>query len=265
MKKTFLSLAAVLLFCIAAVQPVQAADSRLYDGAGLLSGSEAAALESRLDEISNRQEVDIVVVTVYGTQEKSAMEYADDYYDEHDYRPDGILMLIDMEEREWWISTTGYGITAVTDAGLDWMADQFLSYLSSGDYAEAFTTFAETCDQFITQARSGEPFDVGNMPKDPFRWTFWLLVSAAIGLVVALIATGSMKAQLKSVGQRAVAADYCRAGALNLCNSQDLFLYHNVTRQLRPKDTETRSGGGGGSSTHTSSSGTSHGGGGGHF
>ena len=99
------------------------------------------------------------------------MNYADDFYDYNGYgygeNRDGILLLISMENRDYWISTYGYGMTAFTDAGLAYIQDQFLSDLSDGNYFESFTTFAELCDSFITQARTEKPYDTGNLPRPP--------------------------------------------------------------------------------------------------
>ena len=72
-----------------------------------------------------------------------------------------------------------------------------------------------------------------------------------------------MKSQLRSVAFQENAASYVREGSMNLTNSRELFLYRDVNRTERPK--ESSSSDSGGSSTHTSSSGTTHGGGGGSF
>ncbi|MEI3339176.1 MAG: TPM domain-containing protein [Eubacterium sp.] len=78
-----------------------------------------------------------------------------------------------MEEREWHISTTGYGITALTDAGIEAISEQFLPYLSDGDYEEAFLTFADTCDEFVTQAKEGNIYDRESRAKRKFN-PFWI-------------------------------------------------------------------------------------------
>ena len=52
-------------------------------------------------------------------------------------------------------------------------------------------------------------------------------------------------------------------GSMKLTNQRDLYLYREVHRTERPK--ESSSSDSGGSSTHTSSSGSTHGGGGGSF
>ena len=142
-------------------------DSRVVDMAELLSDSEKTALLSKLDEISERQQADIVVVTADTLDKKTPMEYADDFYDYNGYgfgeNNDGVLLLVSMEDRDWYISTCGYGITAITDAGIEYISDKFLSDLSDGNYAEAFSTYAELCDEFFTQAKTGQPYDVGHI------------------------------------------------------------------------------------------------------
>lgn len=240
--------------------------ARVVDMAELLSDSEKTALLSKLDEISERQKLDIVVLTVNTLDGKTPRDYADDFYDYNGYgfgeNKDGILLLVSMEDRDWWISTTGYGITALTDAGIEYISEKFLSDLSDGDYAQAFTTYAELCDQFITQAKTGELYDTGNMPKEPFNVAWNILVAFVIGLVVAVIVTSIMKKQLKTVQLKSEANNYVKANSMILTENRDLFLYNQVSRRARPKETDNSSGG---SSTHTSSSGTSHGGGGGKF
>ena len=256
MKRRIIILLTVLCLVAAFLCSVQAATPRLAEEAGLLTADEAAALERQLDAVSDRHGVDVVILTVDSLGTFSPMEFADDYYDYNGYGESGILLLVSMEERDWWISTAGSCITAFTDAGLEHISEQFLPFLSDGDYALAFESFADSCDSFMTQAATGEPYDTQNLPEEPFPVFAAFLVSLVVGLVVALIVTGIMKAQLKSVAMKAQADDYVKN--MELTNSRDLFLYDQGTRTERPKSTS-------GSSTHTSSSGTSHGGGGGKF
>ena len=165
-----------------------------------------------------------------------------------------------MEDRDWYISTAGYGITAFTDAGIQYIGNKIKEHLSDGDYAAAFNTFAELCDDFITKARTGKPYDSGNMPKEPMK-PGWILVAVIAGFILSFITVGTMKGKLKTVRFQPAANSYMKAGSMNISESRDMFLYNTVTRTAKPKDSDS----GGGSSTHTSSSGSSHGGGGGKF
>lgn len=258
---------------------VEGTPTRVEDLAGLLSSSERAELLLTLDEISQRQQLDVVVVTVDSLHGKSAMEYADDFFDYNGYgygeNHDGILLLVSMEQRDWWISTTGYGITAFTDAGLEYISDQVVPKLSKGQYAKAFEVFGKSCDEFITQARTGEPYDVDHMPRGPFRFGLCLLISLFIGAFTAGCVVWGLQGQLKSVRGQADARNYSLAGRPQLTTNKETYLYSTMSSRPRYKPSESSSGrshhssfGGGisgGSTTHRSSSGRSHGGRGGKF
>ena len=258
MKRKMISLLAAALVLTIFVLPVSAASPRLADEAELLSDTECAAVEKQLDELSAQYGLDVVIVTTDSTGSRTPMEYADDYFDYNDYAPDGVLLLVSMEDSDWWISTTGYGIAAFTDAGIEYIGNKVVPYLSDGEYAKAFTTFADLCDQFLSQAKTGNPFDTHNLPKEPFKPVRNVIIALVIGLAAAFFATGSMKKKLKSVVQKAQADDYVTPGSLQITKSRDFHLYTHIDRREKPKSNS-------GSSTHTSSSGVTHGGGGGKF
>ena len=116
--------------------------------------------------------MDIVLITSEDMDGYSDIqEYADDLYDYCDYgygaNRDGLLLLISMAERDWYISTCGYGITAFTDAGISYLGSAMKEDLSSGNYASAFYTYASECDQMITMAREGHPFSKKDLPHAP--------------------------------------------------------------------------------------------------
>ena len=121
-KKLLLVFFAVLL-CVVVSVPAFADTAEDYtphliDNADLLTGEEESNLLAKLDEISDRLSVDVAVVTEDSIGDKTPREYADDFYDYNSYKynPDGVLLLISMEERDWYITTTGSAITTITDA-----------------------------------------------------------------------------------------------------------------------------------------------------
>lgn len=239
---------------------------RLVDQADLLTDEEEAELLTQLDEISERQQCDVVVATVNSLEGKTAEAFADDTYDYNGYgfgeSRDGILLLISMGERDWWLSTCGEGITIFTDAGLDYIAEKFTPMLSGENYKGAFTKYAELCDKFITQAATGEPYDVGNMPKGTVA-PFWIFGDLVIGCLIGLGMAKRKKKRLKTVNKKTKALDYAVAGTLMFRASSDHLINKRLTTRTisSSDDSDSR----GGSSTHTSSSGTTHGGRGGKF
>lgn len=271
MKKKISVFLFAIALCFSVSLPTYAADNgfadeyyRVIDMADLLTDSEEAALIEELDEISLRQNMDVVVATTDSPEGYSVRDYADLLYDQCGFGygsdADGLLLLISMEDIDWYISTNGYGITVFTDAGIDYIGEQILSKLSEGDYMAAFEQYGELCDEFITQARNGHPYDTGSIPREPLS-LIWIPLSLVIGFVLALIVVGGMRSELKSVRSQSTANSYVKQGSMNVTESRDMFLYHTVTKTEKPKNTSS----GGGSSTHRSSSGRTHGGGGGKF
>ena len=250
-------------------QPKEASSGeRLKDEAGLLSDDEADSLLAQLDEISERQNCDVIVVTVASLDGKTAESYADDYFDFNGYGlgqdRDGILLLLSMEDRDWAISTHGFAITAFTDAGQNYMTDHFLSYISDGEYAQGFQKYAELCDQFLTQAKEGEPYDTDNLPKGSVAFV-WLPIDIVIGCIIAFFRAQGKKKRLKTVRKKVSARDYIVQGSLKARTNREILLNRTVSSRDISSSDDSSSDSGGGSSTHTSSSGETHGGSSGKF
>ena len=242
---------------------------RMNDSANVLTEDEDNELEDALEELSLRQSFDVVIATIESLEsvDYDSMEaYADDLYDfcQFGYGADrdGVLLLVSVGDRKWHISTCGYGITAFTDAGIQYLGEQMTPDMADGDYAAAFRTFVQWSDAYIDAARSGRPYDVKNLPREPLS-LMYLFLALGIGLVLAWVVVGVMKSRLRSVAFQENAASYVREGSMNLTNSRELFLYRDVHRTERVEEKDSDSSGG--SSTHTSSSGVTHGGGGGSF
>ncbi len=260
----------------------------LYDGADLLSDYEEQELEALLSEKSAEAGVTLAVVTVndfteyefYGFSESYMEEFADDYYDNYFGKDtDGILFAISMQDRSYYVSASGRCQYAVTDAGVEYIENVAVAYLSNGDYETAFRNYVDASMNLIDMADNGEPLTSFNESEySPGGLTpltkgerikqkapTFGLASLIVGAISAFGATGSMKGKLKSVSNQKNAAVYAVSDSLNIANQADVFLYRNVVATPRPKETSSSSRGGGGTSIHTSHSGGSHSGGGGHF
>lgn len=235
------------------------------DPAYTVSDEDLQSINATLEEISESQKCEVVIYTTTSYYGAAEQDYADDYYDHYGYGygddKSGILLVVNPDERSYAISTCGYGITAFTDAGLEYIVDQIKPYMSDGDYASAFNEFAVLCDEFLTQAYTGEPYDAGNLPgteKAIDKLIVDIPVGVGIGLLIAFIMAGKDKAALRTIRRREEASEYLRQGSLQLTGSYEEFLYNNI-------ETVRKESNSGGSSTHTSSSGQTHGGTSGRF
>lgn len=274
MKKIILSL--VLLLAVLTVLGVSASAADLpliYDEADLLNDFDEGALKATLESISNQYDMDVAVVTInslaeYGyTGEDAPMNFADDYFDYNGFgrgeNRDGLVLLLAMETRDWWISTRGRAIRVFTDYGInEYIADNIVGYLSSGSYAKAFTEYANSAAALIEfEKTNGVPYDYDSAkePVKPFS-AGRLFGSLLAGLGAAFIPVSGMKSKLKTVRSQPDARSYTKENSLNVTTANDFFIGRHVSRTAIERSSSS-----GGSSTHTSSSGASHGGGGGKF
>lgn len=262
MKKIFKVFLPVILCFLCFAIPVSADEYENYDftypyaidDAGIIANNESVS--TKLDKIGSKYDVDIVVVTVESTGNKTAEAFADDFYDYNGYSKDGILFLLSMENRDLAISTKGYGIEVFTDYGLDYIIECMRDDLANDDFDYAFMTFADKCELFLEQAENGKPYDYGNTIKTTKDYLTVIGISAVIGLVIAIIVVLILKSQLTSVKFQRNADSYLKSGSINLTQNNNIFLYKTLSKTKR----ESQSSSGGGSSTHRSSSGSSHGG-----
>lgn len=265
MKKKFTYLLLALCVACVTILPMGAVEYWLmFDDADMLTDAEEIELEARFEDVSNAHQMEVVAAVFETIGDYTPREYADDYYDYNGYgygdTNDGLVLIVVIDTSDWYISTCGKGISAFTDAGIDYIGEQITPYLSDGDYYGAFSKFADLCDEFMTQAESGDPYDTHNLPKDPFNKGLALIIAVIIGFVVGKIYTGKLKKQLNTVNKQEQATGYVKENGMNITTSTDLFLYRTIDRTAKES-----SSGKGGSSTHSSSSGRTHGGGGGKF
>lgn len=271
MKKKFLTFMFAAILCIALAVPCFAGGVRCVDEAGLLDDYELQSVIEKLDEVSEKHNVDVTVLTVRSTNGENTADFADNYYDDSDWGQglsrDGVMLMISMGDREWYISTCGEGISSITDYGISYIGNEIIYELSEGDYAEAFEHYADICDRMLTQAEEGSPYDVNNQVveevEEEEQGGFSPeggLMSLFMGVLTALFPTLSMKNNLKSVNNQVKASNYVKEGSLNFVENTDSFMYRHVASVPIVRDD-----GPGGSSTHVSMGGMTHGGGGGKF
>ena len=237
---------------------------RFADEMNLLTASQASALTARLDEVSEKYDFDVVIAVVYSLKGKNARVFTADYYEYNGYGMGddkaGIILLIATQYRDYaFVTPTGYGTYAFTDAGRDYMEKFFLPHLRNDDYYKAFMAFADAADDFLARAEEKRPYDTGNIPSmtEAQRRSarVWIIVAGlAAGLVVAFAVTGVWTAQLRSVRKQDLAHSYIRPGSMDLRVKKDVFLHKNVKMTARPTDSDSSSGGGGGGSSGSFSS-----------
>ena len=250
MKKVCSVIICLLLICtLAAPASANTPTQYIWDKAGLLSTYEESSLSQKTSILVSKYGMDMVILTVDSIGAKTPRSYAEDFYDSMGYADDGILLLLSMEERDWYICTTGRAMEIFTEKGIDRMGDEIVPHLSDGDYYTGFVTFLNLIPDYSDAYNSGTP--VG----EEFDPTV-ILVSLGIGLLAGFITVLVMRNGMNTAKQRHSATEYVKNGTFNLHLHQDFFLYSQVRKTAKSSSSSGGRNGGGG---------RSHGGGGGKF
>ena len=246
-------------------RPAERLLPRLVDNAGLLTEKEAQKVLDRLDRLSQELEFDIVVVTTEGLGEKTATEFADDFFDYNGYgwgpQKDGALLLLSMEQRDYAFSTHGFGERAFLTGAREYFEKAFLPQISAGNYEKGFLNYAKQCQKFVREARDGSPFDRDHLPVQS---GYMVLICCVLGFLLGGVLAKREKDKLTSVGARVTASQYVRPDSFLLTASSDDFVRSGPVTSVAVHKSSSSDGSSGSSSndsgSHTSSSGESHGG-----
>lgn len=146
----------ILLFSVFVIRSVivYGEKTRVYDDANLYTQQEIVQIESEAAKLSASHKMDIIIVTTFDAGEKTSREFADDFYDQHNVgvgnNQSGILLLIDMDNGEVYISTTGEGIRYLTDQRIEIILKKVLdSGLAEGAYFASTLSFLNETKKYL--------------------------------------------------------------------------------------------------------------------
>lgn len=263
---------------------------RVFDQAGLFSETEIIQLEEKIAQCRKSTKMDVVIVSVYADGERSAEEYADDYYDYGGFgvgkKASGVLLLYYMDGPgqpggECYISTAGTMINMLTDERIESILDDVYGDLGNRDFAGATEHFLEDVKAYVKEGVESGQYTYDRDTGEIVRYHSIRLYEVAIAMVIAGILAGSvcldikkryaMKQSSREVSNSLQA--YRADCAFCFSVAGDKMVNKYVRSVPIPRNTSSGSGGRGhsGSSSagrstiHTSSSGSSHGGGGRRF
>lgn len=108
----------------------------LEDAADLFDDRQEQELYASADKLASQSGWDVMLVTTENAHGKEAVQYIEDFCMDH-YRQDDIAaFLIDMDNRELRIATSGAAILYLTDTRIDRILDDAYDEIGAGNYAE---------------------------------------------------------------------------------------------------------------------------------
>ena len=257
--RKILMMAMMPIFLLAApfTATVFAEAPAVFDKAGLLMEDEKIQLEESALALGEELGLDLVFVTTNDVEGMDSADYAGEFYDResrgYDGTYDGILYLLNMEDREVYIYTLDGGRDYLPDEEIDYMLDQVYTYLGEEDYSGSMFAFLEELDAMQYDDSSGNGAaadgsspggnyngsrDSGNGGLSAFEeFGIYLLAALAVGgITVGVMA-------MNNKGRPTVNEDtYLVGNSFKVTKKIDRHYNTIVTQQHIPKNT---SGGGG--------------------
>ena len=257
MKKLFLIFTLLAAMLLSAATALAAVPS-IMDDAKLLSNADRAKVARALQQVENKYNVRVGVVTVKSIGNKKPGEFANQLIDKaYNNGPNGNMVLLQVvDQRKWYISTDKkLKNVVVGNEGVEYMSKAFVPYLKKNDYAGAYTVYATKAGELLGYYQKN-----GKGWKPEKGFPLLALVGALVaGVAGAYIYRGSLLASMSNVRQQVEANAYLNKESFDLLVSEDTYMYTNVSVVPRAKSKSSD-----GSVTESSSD-DNHGGGGGGY
>lgn len=235
------------------------------DSEELVTGDDFSEVMTRLIEVSDKHQFDVIGLSKAIVGDYAAKEAAD-YFEDNQYgygeSRDGIILLISKESNHEGIAALGRGESMFPDEIMDYILDEVDVYRLNGQYKEAYLRYADLIEQELEnpgtlKAAKQARDDAEAKANMPMRIVKEVVVALVLGFLLAFIPTGVMSSKMNSVHMQNNASNYMVPGSMNVRTERDIFLYNTVTKTKRVKQNSSSGGGGGRASSGRSFSGSS--------
>lgn len=248
-KKIFAALIA-LIICLSAVISASAyTQEYVIDYADKLSSSEIEELDLFAEKLETAYGVTVLFCITEGTGDVTADEFSSGTYTDYTDNENGLIIVHDDWSKTYSVFKSGSTEETLTDAAVDSMID---AYDTNESYYGGIYACYELAEEYLENGYSGgyvydgEPVYAGESdePKTENEKDgvsiIWLPVSLLIGLLVGFLIINGIASKNKSVKMQENATVYTRPGSMVITGSADNFLYKNLDRTEKPKQTENQ-------------------------
>ena len=199
MKRLISIVVAVFLLAIP-VSGAETPEACVYDGEMLLTDEEYWTLEDYAQEISDLRQCAVYFVSVedyrdYG--DGDIFNVARQIFLDNDFgmgeEKDGVMLLLSMEERDYSLIVHGFGETALTDYGREYICEHFLDDFADDDWFHGVYDYLSYTNDLLSQAREGKIYDRYNWITGGVLWVWSLILGVVISLIVCSVQRAMMR------------------------------------------------------------------------
>lgn len=212
----------------------QAQISYVYDQADLLSEEQEQNLQEWAEKKKEAEKQNFVFLTSDDTGNQDTKTYADHFYDTHGFeKQDGILFLIDMDNRQLTISTTGSMRAYMTDKRVEAVLEEVKSYASEGAYDRVFTELGEKTLNYLQKQKQQEEKTDFAQNKASVKKNTLSATEVGVSCLIGIISGGIFFfVILKKYNRKPnLSSSYRENTELFLKRQNDDLIHHTVTRR----------------------------------
>lgn len=242
--------------------PAYGALENVEDQANVFQTEQLTQLNQEAEKLEEKIKGDIYIVTT-DTNEEQPRTFANEYLrDKVGNNQNGAVFLIDLNQREMYIATSGNMIDYLTDSRREALFDKVSSEMSGGDYYAASKIFLEQMTNYVDEGVPGGHYRIDEKTGKISYYKTITLLEGIIAFALALVGSVAFFIIVKSRYQLKLGTykyPFRQNTQLELTENENRLINSFVTTRRIPKNNP--SSGGGGSSTNSSGGGTFGGGG----
>lgn len=255
-----------------AIDEPSVSDKYVFDYTNSIDEQKLEELNSEYRAFVKKNKSSLYYVITRDVGEKTIEKYAEDIFDNlneiNGFDNQGMILAIDLKNRDYTIRTKGDSYRNTMDVYLDVIVDMIYDSLSSGYYDKVGDILVTTVNEVYERndenytndssqdysnnnfSTNEEYYDnlsdfqkyimkIGYLLKNPVTY----IISFVLTMLIIVYLLRNHKGEI-SVNS----TTYEKSGSFDLRNREDIFLYRNVTRSAKPKsNNRSFSGGSGGS------------------
>ena len=164
-------------------------EEKIYDFADLLIDKEEKKLYNKMKKFIDGSNLDYAIVTISKNSKESAKKYAHDFYNYNDFKYDGLLLLIDMDNGSIYMTTNGKAYELFPSSRMQPILKNVFSKIKNKQYYDACLSFTNSISDFADiEVKDDEVVridDDGSVEVKRTYYIFWLILfSLAITSII---------------------------------------------------------------------------------
>lgn len=223
--------------------PAVDAKEKIYDFADIFSDNEEKMLYSQVYGFTRKTDLDLAIVTISYNNKHNTPVYADDFYDYNSFGigedRSGLLLLIDMDTKRIYVSTTGKAISIYTDDRINKMLDNVFSYYSNNEYFKGTSIFIN----YVYSYAEVSPDDAGYVISDTGEVTKnrkGILIAGIFAIIVTVVSLLVMASKNKLARVANSSIVFLRKDTLKVKVVSDEFVGESVTKTKIDNDSSKK-------------------------